>query len=190
MKSLGHVQAILSWLRALQLVVGANRSQQRRCATCLRTGSCWQSVRLLPSVVPANSVQVSHRRPTPASSWSQGRGSCLGPGFRVFSLHVKRPTSQCCSVSQYIGRKCISGSGRSTFPSGAGTDRHQATGNRAFQLLLLAGARGASYSVSKSTKVLSTWKACQGFQNRVLADGTDGTCEPQIVGLPSGRECA
>lgn len=78
-------------------------------------------MRLLPSIAPANSVQVSHRRPTPASSWPQWRGSCLGPGFRVFSLHVNRPTSQCCSVSQYIGRKCISGSGRSTLPSGAGT---------------------------------------------------------------------
>lgn len=84
MKSLGHVQAILSWLRALQLVVGANRSQQRRQATCLRTGRCAQSVRLLPSVVPANSVQVSHRRPTPAFSWSQVRGSCLGPGSQSF----------------------------------------------------------------------------------------------------------
>lgn len=108
-------------MAALQVVVGTNRSQQRRCATCLRTGRRWQSVRLVPSVVPAVSVQVSHRRHTPAFSWPQWRASCLGPGFRVFNPHVKRPTSQCCSVSQYIGRKCILGSGRSTLPRRAGT---------------------------------------------------------------------
>lgn len=110
---------------------------------------------LLLSIAPANSVQVSHRRPLPAASWPQWRGSCLGPGFRVFSLHVDRPTSQRFSVSQYIGRKCIS-VWEEHFAQWRGGTGHQATGNRAFQLLLLAGARGAPYSVSKSATVLST----------------------------------
>lgn len=45
-----------------------------------------------------------------------------------------------------------------------------------------------SYSVSKS--VVNLGRLAKHFQNRVLtADGTDGTCESQIVALPRARVC-
>lgn len=43
-----------------------------------------------------------------------------------------------------------------------------------------------SYSVSKS--VVNLGRLAKHFQNRVLtADGTDGTCESQIVALPGAK---
>lgn len=150
-------------------------------------------MRLLPSVVPAKSVQVSHRRHTPAFSWPQWRGSCLGPGFRVFGLHVNRPTSQCCSVSQYIGRNCISGSGRSTLSSGAGTQgtKQQEIAHSSccyWRVLVVRPTNLLSQQVSN--RVVHRRRLAKHFQNRVWADGTDGTCQPQIVALPSRCECA
>lgn len=77
------------------------------------------------------------------------------------------------------------------FAQWRGDTRHQATGNRAFQLLLLAGALWCvllSQQVSRSVVNLRSLPSTSrtGF----WADGMDGTCEPQIVALPSVREGA
>lgn len=146
-------------------------------------------MRLLPSVIAAKSVQVSHRRPTPAFSWPQWRGSCLGPGFRVFSLHVNRPTSQCCSVSQYIGRKCISGLGGALCPVARGqkgTKQQEIAHSSCCYWRVLVVRPTNLLSQQVSNRVVHRRRLAKHFQNRVWADGMGGTCQPQIVALPSG----
>lgn len=70
---------------------------------------------------------------------------------------------------------------------------HRAPSNRKSRIPV-AVIGGCSWcallSQQVSNSVVNLRRLAKHFQNRVLADGTDGTCEPQIVALPSGRECA
>lgn len=116
------------------------------------------------------------------------RGSCLGPGFRVFGLHVNRPTSQCCSVSQYIGRKCISGLGGALCPVARGhkgTKQQEIAHSSCCYWRVFVVRPTNLLSQQVSNRVVHRRRLAKHFQNRVWADGADGTCQPQIVALPS-----
>lgn len=108
----------------------------------------------------------------------------MGPGFRVFRLHVIGPTNQCRSVSQYIGRKCIAGSWEALCQWRRG---HKAPSNRKSRIPTAVIGGVLVVRPTQSAKVLSNLEALPST-SRTGSDGTDGTCESQIVCTSQNRQ--